>query len=159
MEGTKMVGGMPAGPVRADEFELLTFEELDPGRGAPSLRTARGQLNGSLADAAVRYLESGVLVAEVDEEPADIFDLDLGPDTDLSLMSDGRWVWPNMVTYYVREYRCSLDPRLVETAMRHGLVDQAKVDVGRAWDWLTRHSRRTRGGFVGRRPSASKTRL
>jgi len=128
-----------AQPTNGQQYKILTFDELDGGLGAPSIRSARGTLPEVLVAPVVRYLDSGVLFLRDDEECADVFDLDAGPDRDLSLVTDGDWIWRRMVSYYVREYRCGLDERFVEIAMRSIAADKAKVDLREARRWWNNH--------------------
>jgi hypothetical protein len=91
------------------------FRELPHGdpRG-PSLREGIGKGDVAVRDEVARYLADGSILAATGER---VFDVVKGGQKEvglLALQTDGHWVWPADLTYYVAEYNVFLPLEFVD---------------------------------------------
>jgi hypothetical protein len=75
----------------------------------------------SMGDVAVQefvagYLEKGTVLAATAQRVFDVLDDEKSDAGQLAVMTDGVWVWPADLPYYVRKYNISLPGRFVEHA-------------------------------------------
>jgi hypothetical protein len=99
------------------------FRELPHGDPTgPSLRDALGRGDAGVRDQIASYLASGAVLATTSARASDVLrdtKVDAGR---LAILTDGRWVWPADLPYYVREYNIQLPANLVEWARSAGWV-------------------------------------
>jgi len=92
------------------------FAELRHGSpNAPSLRESVGTFVGPV-ELVVGYLSRGAVVAVSGRLAIDVLAADDRPIGQLSVMSDGEWVWPSDLPYYVERYGVGVPAELVERA-------------------------------------------
>lgn len=109
---------------------LGRFRELDrnDSRSGPSLEIAKRPHPATDENNVVGYLKSGVLLEHTDEEAIDACDGEhsLGP---LDYLTDGLYVWPSDLVYYVRHYHARLPRAFMIRARNNGWVVPAGIDV------------------------------
>lgn len=74
------------------------------------------------------YLRSGHLVAMSPMRSRDIFDEKKKLES-LKYLTDGRWVWPSDLIYYVERHRVLLPREFVEHALETGQVADLMLDL------------------------------
>ena len=96
------------------------YWELDHGdSGGPGLEASCQAEAGSDDEALARYLESGVVLYRVNEPTRDMIDLE----TELPpphTLTDGLYMWPADLPYYLRRYHVRLPRAFVLRAKDHG---------------------------------------
>jgi hypothetical protein len=109
------------------------FRDMAHGRASdPSLSDTRSDEPGPHQDAIAAYLAAGhVLIATpglVKDVLKDARDsaTPIGPP---HYLTDGRYVWPADVVYYVRTYNLRLPVAFVEHAMARGFVMPSFIDI------------------------------
>lgn len=78
--------------------------------------TARPAVPAVEREPLLAYLESAPAVIPARDADADRLAPERGAVVPLSFHTDGNWVWPAAVPYYLREYDAAPDPELVEHA-------------------------------------------
>ena len=84
------------------------FRELHHGDPlGPSIEDARESLAPTTARDVAAYLRGGSVLAATGQSTADWFDANktIGP---LEVRTDGRWMWPGDLAYYVERYSVGL---------------------------------------------------
>ncbi|MFC5184025.1 hypothetical protein [Actinomadura harenae] len=131
-------------PVHAEEVAPVQAEE--PGRDAQDasgLRMvaaplaadgeARPDVPEDEREALVRYLEQAPIVLAARSLDVDELDPERAARVPLTFHTDGTWVWPGAVGYYLRAHGVAPDPELVAHARGHGFrppeVDDATRDA------------------------------
>ncbi|MEV0328310.1 hypothetical protein AB0H63_17970 [Micromonospora echinospora] len=91
------------------------FRELPHGDPqGPSLREALGGGEDAFRDQIANYLVAGAVLATTTES---VFDVLKGEEVSagrLAIKTDGQWVWPADLSYYVREYNVKLPVEFVD---------------------------------------------
>ncbi|PRX46540.1 hypothetical protein B0I33_107117 [Prauserella shujinwangii] len=96
----------PAGRLRTPRL----YDGLDPA-GRPV--TTRGPLHPAERDRVLGYLEGAPVVLAARGFGDDVFDPDRPASVPLTFRTDGTWVWPGAVAYYLREHELAPDPDLL----------------------------------------------
>ncbi|MFF5260122.1 hypothetical protein ACFY4C_14325 [Actinomadura viridis] len=71
-------------------------------------------------DALARYLESAPIVLAARSYDSDAIDPDRPPSVPLTFHTDGTWIWPGAVGYYLRAHGVPPEPELVAHVRSHG---------------------------------------
>ncbi|KUL26276.1 hypothetical protein [Actinoplanes awajinensis] len=71
------------------------------------------RLDGPGRDHVLAYLTAGAAVLGTTDRGTDVVDPERGAVVPLDLRTDGRWIWPDMVTYYLREHGLAPEPDLL----------------------------------------------
>ena len=90
------------------------FYELSSDSQRQEIRNLRGNLHAPLKQKALRYLRSGVntgIVIMVEYDHSSMPEACLGS---VGLMSDGKWIWPSSLAYYVETYDLGLPADFLE---------------------------------------------
>ena len=90
------------------------FYELTSDSQRQEIRNLRGNLHAPLKQKALRYLRSGVntgIVMMVEYDHSSMPEACLGS---VGLMSDGKWIWPSSLAYYVETYDLGLPADFLE---------------------------------------------
>ena len=90
------------------------FYELSSDSQRQEIRNLRGSLHAPLKQKALRYLRSGVntgIVMMVEYDHSSMPEACLGS---VGLMSDGKWIWPSSLAYYVETYDLGLPADFLE---------------------------------------------
>lgn len=108
-------------PYLLEGKELLQagfFRELRHGSpDGPGLQASRREEGYPDEEMIARYLESGETLAVRMSSVTDYFDAARRAAPQLAIMTDGTWVWPGDLVYYLREYHVELPAGFV-THMR-----------------------------------------
>lgn len=114
----------------SDELKLVFvgfFSELGFPEGESiieHLETCPAVARSALAN----YLNSGTVVASTMGWVDDVFDSSMTRVSGLGIVSDGQFVWPEALPYYVENYGVSVDDRLRERAEDLGLATPLSDD-------------------------------
>lgn len=85
------------------------FRELRHGSpDGPSLQDSRREKGYPDEGMIARYLESGETLAVRMSSVTDYFDVTRRAAPQLAIVTDGTWVWPCDLVYYLREYHVEL---------------------------------------------------
>jgi hypothetical protein len=93
-----------------------------------SIFESRDKLDIMLAPLVATYLNSGVAVVVAPQITTDVFSTTLKPIGTLAYLTDGIWVWPSDLGYYVNCYKVNL-PQVFLDHMRSNKWQVATVDV------------------------------
>lgn len=97
------------------------FRELRHGSHAgPSLRGQIQQAGPIEEGLIVRYLENGAVLAATGSLVDDMLDPRNRGIARLEIVTDGRWVWPRDLAYYVQNYHVRLPSGFVEHMRQNG---------------------------------------
>lgn len=89
------------------------FRELDHGRpDGPSIHDSIGRKDPDEANI-FRYLIEGETLAATGSMVDDYFDKRKTRISPLEIATDGRWVWPRDLAYYVANYHVCLPPEFI----------------------------------------------
>ncbi|MFD1151711.1 TNT domain-containing protein [Saccharothrix hoggarensis] len=99
------------GPATADVFAAPLFDAVDPDGGPLHHRPA---VHPQELDDVLAYLESAPVVLAARSYGPDAFKPDATPSVPLSFHTDGTWVWPGGVAYYLRNHNVPPVPQLVQ---------------------------------------------
>jgi hypothetical protein len=99
------------------------FRELPHGDAqGPSLREDVGKGDFEVRDQVAIYLAGGAILAATGERVFDVLKAEREDVGALALQTDGRWVWPADLTYYVAEYNVLLPVAFVDWMRSSGWV-------------------------------------
>jgi hypothetical protein len=93
-----------------------------------SILESKDKLDIMLAPLVAAYLNSGVVVVVAPQVTTDIFSATLKPIGTLAYLTDGIWVWPSDLGYYVNCYNVNL-PQAFLDHMRSSKWQVATVDL------------------------------
>ncbi len=113
------------------------FREVPAGervRGLPSIRDSVCPTAQPDEDRLVNYLKAGACVMAAGDYTADVLNPAAGFVTGASnYLTDGAWVWPAQLAYYVANYHLALPDAFVADARRNGwavpVPDRAAKDA------------------------------
>lgn len=112
----------PRVPVKRAGF----FESAD------EVTAARAAAEHDWESSAVRYLEHGTVVMASPSWEDDLLDEQAGKICQLALRTDGEWIWPNSLAYYVRTYHVELPREFLDRMAARSWVapelEQDEVD-------------------------------
>ena len=92
------------------------FKEMPHGNSTcPSIKDYIGKEDISLIEKICTYLTSGVAIAVSPGVVHDVIDPDKGVAGSPTAFTDGTWVWPGDLAYYVKNYRLKLADEFVKT--------------------------------------------
>jgi hypothetical protein len=102
------------------------FDGVDPAKG-PWFAPDHPHLDGAERERMLSFLESGRPVLTTTQRMKDVVEPGRGDVVPLSYRTDGRWVWTDTATYYLRAHGLAPDPELLDHArgrdFRPGVVD------------------------------------
>jgi hypothetical protein len=97
------------------------FRELRHGMpDGPSLHDAVGTLPADLHDRVWRYLESGAVLVASSGIVDDVLDPDRQAVATPDMMTDGTWLWPRDLAYYVANHQVGLPAEFLATMESNG---------------------------------------
>lgn len=106
--------------------EVGFFAELRHGRpDGPSLRAAVRPTGDPSEDQLVSYLRSGPTLATTGQMASDVLAGDDVPVAPLAVLTDGAWIWPADLAYYVERYHVRLPEEFVQHAAARGWTPPA----------------------------------
>lgn len=92
------------------------FKEMPHGTSTcPSIKDYIGKEDLSMVEKICTYLTSGIAIAVTPGIVNDVIDPDKGVAGTPSALTDGTWVWPGDLAYYVKNYRLKLPDEFVKT--------------------------------------------
>jgi len=89
-----------------------TYDGRD-ARGAPTFAPDHPVLDPPDRDAVLTYLRAGTFLLRTSSTEIDVVDPARGPVVPLGLRTDGTWIWPDAVAYYLDHHGLAPDARLV----------------------------------------------
>lgn len=115
-------------------MELKTvgyFREMSHGRSSdPSIYDYIDKGNYDDIDSICGYLDKGVAIIVSPSIVTDVIDETKGIAGNSSAYTDGCWVWPGDLSYYVRGYGLKLPEAFIESIARNNWVNPVQnVDI------------------------------
>ncbi|MFD0691555.1 hypothetical protein [Actinomadura fibrosa] len=108
----------PAGAAADEGLRLARPFDSVTADGAPVVE--RPEVPADQRDALVQYLERSPIVLAARSFDEDVLDPSRAPKVPLTFHTDGSWVWPGAVGYYLRAHGVSPEPALVEHIRARG---------------------------------------
>lgn len=95
--------------IRQGYYKEMPFaEETDP-----SIKDSLEKGNPGEISNICSYLNSGIVLITCCGTSTDVINPDNGIAGTPSVMTDGKWVWPGDLDYYVKNYKLGLNPEFV----------------------------------------------
>jgi hypothetical protein len=117
---------MPAGmPREPGEIKNARIHDGLDAAGQPVIN--RSPLPPDERDRVLSYLDAAPVVLAARGHDHDLFDPERAPAVPLTFRTDGAWVWPGAVAYYLREHDIAPDPELL-THIRASRFTMPEVD-------------------------------
>lgn len=92
------------------------YKEMPHGEPTnPSIMDFVGKEDKSIIDKICSYLESGVVLATTPGVVNDVINPDKGAIGTPTALTDGIWVWPGDLSYYVKNYKLKLSDEFIQT--------------------------------------------
>jgi len=82
-----------------------------------------------LIDKVCKYLDSGIVIMECCGTTLDALNQDNGIAGVPSLLTDGVWVWPGDLSYYVKKYKIKLDDSFISTMKQNDFKIKIKQEA------------------------------
>ena len=95
-------------------------EMLDGSPSDPSIKDYINKGTSSLIDKICAYLDSGIPIIVSPGTALDIIDETKGTAGSPSILTDGKWAWSGVLSYYVKNYNLQLDNEFLETMIENG---------------------------------------
>ena len=97
------------------------FREMPDGTPSdPSIKDYINKGNASIIDKVCAYLDSGIPLIVSPGTVLDIIDETKGSAGSPSILTDGKWAWSGVLSYYVKKYNLKLDDEFLETMISNG---------------------------------------
>ncbi|MFI5934990.1 hypothetical protein [Actinoplanes sp. NPDC051494] len=97
------------------------FDGVDPQTG-PWFAADRPEVPEADRERFAAYLDAGHAVLMTTQRLDDVLDPARGPVVPMSYRSDGVWIWPDTVTYYLRAHGLAADPELLAHITARGFA-------------------------------------
>lgn len=94
----------------------------------PSIKDFIGKEDVALVDKICKYLTSGVTLAVSPGIATDIINPEKGSIGTLATLTDGTWMWPGDLAYYVQNYKLKLPEEFVQTMERNNWIIPVKEE-------------------------------
>lgn len=94
------------------------FDTFEPGVG-PGFEPDHPELDEPEVDQVARYLDEGVPLLITPDLAPDVVDPTREPAVPTAFRTDGRWIWSDAVSYYLRGYGLAPDPALLAEIRQH----------------------------------------
>ncbi len=110
------------------------FRELKHGdKFGNSLKKAVHNIPLENEEKIIEYLDSGIAFCVTAGLVSDVLDESKGVIKNLEILTDGVWVWPSDLSYYVKFYHIELDTNFLEHMKEKGwiMADKKDVDLSR----------------------------
>jgi hypothetical protein len=102
-----------------DIVNLGFFREFPHGDpNGESIKPCLAKGDAAVKDLVAGYLEQGSTLAATAQRVFDVLDENKPDAGALAMITDGAWIWPADLPYYVRKYNISLPVKFVEHAKR-----------------------------------------
>ena len=97
------------------------FREMPDGSpSAPPIKDYIVKGNASIIDKVCAYLDSGLPLIVSPGMALDIIDETKGSAGTLSILTDGKWAWSDVLSYYIKNYNLRLNDEFLETMISNG---------------------------------------
>lgn len=97
------------------------FKEMFDGSPSdPSIKDYVNMGAHSLIDKICAYLDNGIPLIVSPGTALDIIDESKGIAGSPSVLTDGKWAWSGVLSYYVKNYNLQLDDEFIETMVENG---------------------------------------
>lgn len=106
-------------PASAEMRVARVFDSVDAS-GTPVVR--RPAVPGEEREGLLRYLEHAPIVLAARGYDADVLAPDRRAEVPMTYHTDGAWVWPGAVAYYLRVHGVAPEAGLVDSAREHGFA-------------------------------------
>lgn len=90
-------------------------EMLDGSPSDPSIKDYVNKGANELADKICAYLDSGLPLIVSPGTVPDVIDEIKGNAGSPSILTDGKWAWSGVLSYYVKNYNLQLDDKFIDT--------------------------------------------
>ena len=95
-------------------------EMLDGSPNDPSIKDYIDKGNDSIIDKVCTYLNSGIPLIVSPGTALDVIDEAKGVAGSPSILTDGKWAWSGVLSYYVKNYNIQLNDEFIETMIENG---------------------------------------
>ena len=95
-------------------------EMLDGSPSDPSIKDYIDKGNDSIIDKVCTYLKSGIPLIVSPGTALDVIDEAKGVAGSPSILTDGKWAWSGVLSYYVKNYNIQLNDEFIETMIENG---------------------------------------
>lgn len=95
-------------------------EMLDGSPSDPSIKDYVNKGTSSVIDKICAYLDSGLPIIVSPGTAVDVIDKTKGVAGSPSILTDGKWAWSGVLSYYVKNYNLQLDSEFVATMIENG---------------------------------------
>ena len=97
------------------------FKEMPDGSPSdPSIKDYINKGTSSLIDKICAYLDNGIPLIFSPGTALDVIDETKGVAGSPSILTDGKWAWSGVLSYYVKNYNLQLDDKFIETIIENG---------------------------------------
>lgn len=108
-------------PFELGGFRFAAAVDGVTAAGEPVLAPERGHLtDAKRRDRVLTYLRAGAPVLRGDGADPDLFDPARRASVPVAYRTDGRWIWPDAVEYYLARYFVAPEPEFAERIVRFG---------------------------------------
>ena len=105
------------------------FSEMPHGKLTnPSIKECVGKGNKDLINQICKYLESGVTLVTSPGVASDVINPERGEIGTLSALTDGTWLWPGDLAYYVRNYSIELPDEFIQSMVNNNWSVPIKIE-------------------------------
>ena len=108
------------------------FAELahgDPNGESLAAICGAANYDSTEKDQIVRYLEEGRLYIACPGTAVDVLTTDEKPIGSPNILTDGEWIWPQDLAYYVARYDISVPERMMESMRRNKWTVPDAIDL------------------------------
>ena len=95
-------------------------EMLDGSPSDPSIKDYVNKGTSSFINKICAYLDSGLPIIVSPGTAVDVIDETKGVAGSPSILTDGKWAWSGVLSYYVKNYNLQLDSEFVATMIDNG---------------------------------------
>ena len=95
-------------------------EMLDGSPSDPSIKDYVNKGTSSFINKICAYLDSGLPIIVSPGTAVDVIDETKGVAGSPSILTDGKWAWSGVLSYYVKNYNLQLDSVFVATMIENG---------------------------------------
>ena len=95
-------------------------EMLDDSPSDPSIKDYVNKGTSSLIDKICAYLDNGIPLIVSLGTALDVIDESKGVAGSPSILTDGKWAWSGVLSYYVKNYNLQLNDEFIETMIENG---------------------------------------
>lgn len=96
------------------------FDEVD--EAGARFRPGRERLSGDELARTAAFLDAGSAVLATTAQAVDVVEPERGAVVPQTYRTDGRWLWPESVAYYLRAYGLAPQPELLDHIRSHGAL-------------------------------------